>query len=71
MGTHYTNVGSVTGECGHRHRHPWTAQQCLDRFARAVERGHGSNAYSDRRMVAVEDGEPRPLTDDEWYDATQ
>lgn len=58
----YTTVGPVRGECGHKHRFLHTAKQCLDRdMDGCVFQG----GYSDRRIVVVDNGVQRELTDEE------
>jgi len=57
---YYTTVGSVRGTCGHEHRTREAAEACIERDGRACRRGHGPNAYSDRR---VEERERVPC----WY----
>jgi hypothetical protein len=53
----YTTIGSVRGSCGHAHRTLTAAQACADADQRAVRRGHGASAYSDR-TVRRSDGSP-------------
>ncbi len=43
--------GAVRGSCGHKHRTAEAAAKCAAADDRAVKRGHGGNAYSDRRPV--------------------
>jgi hypothetical protein len=60
--TYYTTLGPVRGTCGHRHKEPRTALDCLDRD-RSGCRSQGG--YSDRRIVRVPDGTaPGGLDDD-------
>lgn len=59
----YTCVGSVRGECGREHRALRAAVQCC----RKDHRGCASQGgYSDRAVVAVEDGKTRRLTEYEY-----
>lgn len=58
MNTYWTCEGSVRGECGKRHRTEDAAVAHCREDDRAVKRGHGSSAYSDRR--AVERDTPPP-----------
>jgi len=53
MSRYFTCAGSVRGECGKRHRTYEAAERCCVKDDRAVRRGHGPNAYSDRRPVLV------------------
>jgi len=46
-----TLPSNVTGECPHLHRTPEAAEACIDRHDRAIKRGHGRNAYSDRVVM--------------------
>jgi hypothetical protein len=55
---------NVTGECPHRHRTPEAAQRCVARADRAIKRGHGTNAYSDRIVIEVADDGRRSV----WKD---
>lgn len=59
MRTYYVAVGSVRGSCGHSHRSPRTAGECVRRDAIACQRQGG---YSDRTVERTDD---EPLTDDE------
>lgn len=62
MATTYTTTGSVRGSCGHNHRTLATAFSCLD----SDQDGCASQGgYSDRQVMAVENGEERPLAGDE------
>ena len=66
MSTYYTTNGSVRQSCNHKHRSIGTAVRCLlrDHVNCAKLRG-----YSDRTIIAIEDGERRELTaqeHDEW-----
>lgn len=47
----YTCRGSVRGACGVTHKSIDTAIKCCAQDDRDVKRGHGGNAYSDRRVV--------------------
>lgn len=49
----------VTGDCPHQHKTAAAAQACIDRHNRAIKRGHGQNAYSDRVIMISEDGRRR------------
>jgi len=62
MSTHYITWGSVRGDCGHRHQTPATAQKCCDQDQKGCK-GHGTGHYSDRFIMAVEDGMFRVLDD--------
>ena len=62
MGTYWTCEGSVRGECGKRHRTEDAAVAHCREDDRAVKRGHGSSAYSDRRAVE-RDVPPKPGTE--------
>jgi len=59
--TYWTCEGSVRGECGKRHRSEDAAAAHCREDGRAVKRGHGSSAYSDRRPVE-RDVPPKPGT---------
>ena len=49
-----TNLTSnVTGDCAHKHRTATAARQCIARHDAAIKRGHGNNAYSDRKVIMV------------------
>jgi hypothetical protein len=61
-GVYYVTIGSVRGECGHRHKTLAAAQRCLERDMEGCAMQGG---YSDRRVVAVERGLLRGLTDAE------
>lgn len=63
MSTTYTCTGSVRGDCGHTHHTPQTAGRCCERDDRACAKQGG---YSDRRVVAVKDGQRRELTEREF-----
>lgn len=63
MTTYYTTTGSVRGCCDHKHRTIETAQRCIDRDHAGCKSQGG---YSDRKIVAVVDGERRPLTEEEY-----
>lgn len=58
MTTTYTTCGDVRGSCGHNHRRVAAAVLCLisDRDGCQSQGG-----YSDRVVIALDDGEPRPL----------
>lgn len=60
-----TIPANVRGDCPHQHRTPAAAQACADADDRSVKLGHGPHAYSDRRVLAVEEGLKRPLTPEE------
>jgi hypothetical protein len=63
MTTNYTTTGSVRGCCGHEHRTLAAADRCLH------DDGDGcasQGGYSDRRIVAMEDGDRRELNESEW-----
>lgn len=57
----YTTWGSVRGGCGHLHRSVEAAERCIARDARAVRRGNGRDAYSDRAVYRVEARTAREL----------
>ena len=63
---YYTTDGSVRGSCGHKHKSPRTAQECLERDNRGCRRQCGPTAYSDRAIVRSDGLE---LTDAEWEEA--
>lgn len=65
MCTTYTTTGPVRGSCAHTHRTVGAARACIARDGAGVRKGHGESAYSDRRVVAVEDGVQRELTEQE------
>lgn len=69
MKTTYTCVGSVCGSCGVEHRTIEAAARHAGRHARSIRsaypRSSYSRVYGDRRIVAVEDGQTRGLTDRE------
>lgn len=61
--TTYTTIGPVRGQCGHNHRSIETAQRCLQ----ADQDGCGrQGGYSDRRIVAIVDGERQELTEEDY-----
>jgi hypothetical protein len=62
MTIRYIAKGNIRGECPHRHRTLAAAQRRADRDDAGCRRQGG---YSDREALVVEDGEPRPLNDDE------
>lgn len=69
MGHLYYTCGTsrdVRGNCGHKHRTLAGALRCLHRDQRDCS-GAGRGCYSDRNIVAVEDGERRLLDDWEHY----
>lgn len=51
-GTNLPN--NVTGECGHKHKSPDGARQCIARVDASMKRGFGPSAYCDR-VVMVHD----------------
>lgn len=51
MTDYWTCEGSVRGHCGVQHRTEGAAVEHCRRDARDVRAGHGTNAYSDRRVV--------------------
>lgn len=53
MGTRWTCRGSVRGACGVMHASEEAAQDHCDADMRAVRKGHGASAYSDRWPVEV------------------
>ena len=59
--TTYTATGDVRGNCGHKHRTPAAAARCADRDGRG---GVAQGGYSDRYLVALEEGEER--LPEEW-----
>jgi len=64
MNTFYIAHGSVRGSCGHKHRTIDAAEACRGRDAQLCH-NLGGGAYSDRSVMAVEDGYRRPLTEEE------
>lgn len=63
MMVYYYTTGPVRGSCGHKHRSERTSRDCIRKDDRAVKRGHGPSAYSDRAVRKVtRDG-------DDWTDA--
>jgi hypothetical protein len=58
----YVTEGSVRGRCPHKHRTLEAAERCL-----ANDRAgcHQQGGYSDRQIMALEDGRAVPLTKDE------
>jgi hypothetical protein len=44
---------NVTGDCGHWHRTASAADECNRRHDKAIKKGHGRNAYSDRRVMTA------------------
>lgn len=60
----YVAHGSVRGNCGHKHRTIDAAEACCERDASQCL-SLGGGAYSDRSVMAVEDGYRRPLTEEE------
>ena len=66
MATYYTTRGSVRQSRNHKHRNIGTAVHCLLRDQVGCAKFGG---YSDRAIIAIEDGERRELTPaehDEW-----
>lgn len=63
--TYYTCGTSrdVRGNCGHKHRTLSGAVRCNDRDQMGCASQGG---YSDRSIIAVEDGDARPLTESEY-----
>ena len=53
MNKYYINAGSVTGECGHRHRSISTAAKCQHNHSNACSSQGG---YSDRALRIEVDG---------------
>lgn len=53
----YITIGSVRGWCGHTHKTEETAQACIAKDQAGCVKGCGKNAYTDRRVVQVIDGE--------------
>jgi hypothetical protein len=49
-----TIPANVTGECSHKHRSADAAAKCIAAHDAAIKRGHGRNAYSDRKVIAVD-----------------
>ena len=71
MAIYYTTKGSVRQSCNHKHRNIGTAVRCLLRDQVGCAKSGG---YSDRGIVAIEDGERRELTPaehDEWQLVTE
>lgn len=64
MKTFFSTRGPVRGGCGHTHLSIKAARECQLRDERRCNK-LGSGAYSDRRVIAVEEGEERPLTEAE------
>lgn len=62
MATTYTCTGSVRGNCGHQHRTLSAAVRCNERDQDGC---HSQGGYSDRSILAVEDGRERRLTESE------
>lgn len=58
MKQHYYLKGSVRGHCGHQHRTLSGLARCMRQDSNGCSRQGG---YSDRRPVAVVDGEHIPL----------
>jgi len=50
--SHYASIGSVRGDCGHKHRSPRTAMSCTARDQRACRQLPG-RCYSDRSTYLV------------------
>ena len=72
--TTYTTKGSVRRCCGHEHKSLETARKCMTKDQNLCH-GLGGGSFSDRKIVAVEDGlsdwqvrldYTRPLNDDEY-----
>jgi hypothetical protein len=65
MKTYYTcgTTRDVRGNCGHRHRTILGAVRCNDRDQAGCASQGG---YSDRSIVAVQDGRQRMLTESEY-----
>jgi hypothetical protein len=66
---YYIAKGSVRGECGHKHKTVEAAERCREKDVKSVLVNNPSTyptrAYSDRRVIAVEYGEERQLTEEE------
>lgn len=60
-----TIPAGVRGDCGHQHRTVAAAARCAAADDRSAKIGHGEHAYSDRTVIAVEDGRKRPLNEHE------
>ena len=58
MATIYMTTGQVRGRCAHAHRTLRGAWECIERDARGCATQGG---YSDRYVVAVQNGESRSL----------
>lgn len=69
MKTTYHAIGSVRGECGHRHATIAGAERCRQRDSDQCGR-LGGGAYSDRE-VARTDGEPLTAAELDELDAAQ
>ncbi len=51
----FTCKGSVRDNCGVMHRSYKAAMQHIEKDAREVKAGHGANAYTDRRIIPLDD----------------
>lgn len=71
MTTYYIAKGSVRGSCGHKHKTAKAAYECCQSDAKGIAKNYPGSfptrAYSDRKVIAVEDGQERPLTEAEEY----
>jgi len=59
----YTTVGNVRGSCGHHHQTIESAVRCMQRDQADCKRQGG---YSDRNLIALEDGRRVPLKEAEY-----
>ena len=68
--TYYIADGTM-GECGHRHRTPEAAQECIDKVQRsfdAMPAGAGQHYYCGRDVYEIDATGRRILySEDEWY----
>ena len=64
MKTHFTNVGNVRGECGHKHRTAAAAGDCAHRDQVWCQRQGG---YSDYQLLEVNDLGRCAPTEDDFY----
>lgn len=53
---HFATIGTVRGDCGHKHLTIGDAVRCLHRDRKVCESIVGAKSYSDRRVVLVING---------------
>lgn len=60
---HFSNIGSIRGCCGHKHRSLKSATKCLKDDQQDCEKQGG---YSDRLTKIIEKGEVKELSANEY-----